>query len=76
MDFTLEPAEHIICDGILSDVPIGRLERGGTGEVEIAICFLSYGRFKIGAEVKSVKGSLHDTRAGVGQLVAVVHDID
>jgi hypothetical protein len=69
----MEPIEHIIYEGILSDVPVGRLERGESREVDITICFLSYGRFEIGAEVQGLGVS---GRAGVGQLTADVHQLN
>ncbi|KAG5645221.1 hypothetical protein DXG03_006638 [Asterophora parasitica] len=72
LDLDLEPSEHIVYEGILSDLAIGRLESGESRQLDTAICFLADGRFEISAEVRNFDSSRSDARAGIGQLLAVV----
>jgi len=71
----MEPAEHIISEGILADMPIGQLGSGESGEVDIGLCFLSFGRFDIRVDVR-IPGSGHGSKAGTGWLSAIVVDTD
>jgi trafficking protein particle complex subunit 9 len=64
----MEPSEHIIYEGVLSAVPIGRLESGESKEVQLAIFFLSYGRFEISAEARILGATAQDSRVGAAQL--------
>lgn len=68
----MEPAEQIICEGVLSNVPIGRLEPGETQEVEMALSFLAFGRFEITANVRALDAPGMETTGGAGVLTAVV----
>lgn len=70
----MEPGEHVINEGILSDMPIGQLEGGTSGEIETALCFLSYGQFEIGAEVRRLGSPRAEGRLGIGRLRAVVRE--
>lgn len=72
VDFVMEPTEHIVYEGIISELAAGRLNAGESREVDIGICFLAYGRFEISAEVRSFGHARSDIRAGIGRLVAIV----
>ncbi|RDB21392.1 hypothetical protein Hypma_011623 [Hypsizygus marmoreus] len=72
MDLEMNPSEHVVHEGMLAELPVGRLESGESREVDISICFLAYGRFEISAEVRAFDSRQLDTRAGIGLLVAVV----
>jgi hypothetical protein len=74
VNLDVDPADHIIYEGILSNIPLGRIESGETGEVETAVCFLSQGRFEICAEVHILGAPRSERKAGVGQLRAVVRE--
>lgn len=76
MDLEMEPSEHVIHEGVLSELAVGRLESGESREVETAVCFLAYGRFEISADVRAFDSPWGDTRAGLGHLVAVVRADD
>ena len=77
MDLEMEPSEHIIYEGALSELVVGLLESGETREIEAAICFLSEGRFEISAEVRSHDAPPSDTnRVGIGHLIAIVRGDD
>ncbi|KAJ7452373.1 TRAPP II complex [Mycena galericulata] len=69
VDFDLQASQHLVFEGLLRDVPIGRLESGESREVETGLCFLAYGRYEISAEAKVV-GSTESK--GTGQLTAMV----
>ncbi|KAG5727958.1 Transport protein particle subunit [Termitomyces sp. T112] len=77
IDLEMEPLEHIVYEGVLNDLAVGRLESGETRELETAICFLSKGRFEISAEVRSYDVPPSDnSRAGIGHLIAIVRGVD
>ncbi|KAG6900876.1 hypothetical protein C0993_009994 [Termitomyces sp. T159_Od127] len=77
MDMDLEPSDHVVFEGVLSELAVGRLESGETREIDTAICFLSKGRFEISAEVRSYEIPWSDTsRAGIGHLIAIVRSGD
>ncbi|KIY43410.1 hypothetical protein FISHEDRAFT_53353 [Fistulina hepatica ATCC 64428] len=57
LDLALSPSEHLIYDGVLSDIMVGELRPDETREVDTALCFLANGGFEISASVR-VKGSL------------------
>lgn len=65
----MEPPEHALYEGVLSDIPIGRLDIGTSQEVEIPVTFVACGRFELSAEVV-----IPEIRSRVGQarLKAVV----
>lgn len=74
INLKVDPADHIIYDGVLSNIPLGRIESGETGDVETAVCFLSQGRFEIFAEVHILGASRSERKAGRGQLKAIVRE--
>lgn len=76
MDVTMEPFEHAVHEGVLTDIPVGELKSGETRELEMAVCFLAYGRYEISAEVRAFQPSRLESRAGVGQLIAIVQGAD
>lgn len=65
----MDPLEHVLYEGVLRDIPVGRLEEGETSDVSIPICFLSRGRFVLSATVRS---SDTKTAEGVKRLTALV----
>ncbi|KAL0581718.1 hypothetical protein V5O48_000300 [Marasmius crinis-equi] len=71
LDLRLEPAEHIIYDGVLDDIPVGRLDSDETQELDFAICFLSHGRFDVTAMAK-VAGDPHEHEKGIAHLACIV----
>jgi trafficking protein particle complex subunit 9 len=73
VDVNAEPADHIILEGALADIPIGRLGCGESRELEMAVCFLSFGRFEIKVDVR-VSGSVDGGKVGTDGLGAVVKE--
>ncbi|KAJ6630827.1 TRAPP II complex [Mycena sp. CBHHK59/15] len=69
VDFDFQSSQHIIYEGLLRDVPVGRLESGESREVETGLCFLAYGRYEISGEAKVV--GLAESK-GMGRLTAIV----
>jgi hypothetical protein len=75
MSLSLSPSEHVLYEGVLSDVPVGRLESGKAREIEMGICFVSEGRFELHAEVRVVGCDVdEDAKAGEGDLCVLVRD--
>ncbi|KAE9396079.1 hypothetical protein BT96DRAFT_1041682 [Gymnopus androsaceus JB14] len=71
VDVSIDPREHFIHDGVLCDIPVGRLEAKQSREVEIAVCFLCHGRFEILASAR-VLDSGHLSGTGSARLIAIV----
>ncbi|KAA1471141.1 hypothetical protein DENSPDRAFT_775745 [Dentipellis sp. KUC8613] len=74
LDFGMEPSEYVIQEGILSDVPVGRLAQGESYETETPLCFVACGRFELTAEARVLGASGDDARVGFGQLHAIVEE--
>lgn len=72
IDLDIDPADQVIYEGVLTNIPLGHLEPGESREVETAVCFLSLGRFEIRADVRILGASRSQREAGIGQLRAVV----
>ncbi|KAJ3829021.1 TRAPP II complex [Lentinula raphanica] len=72
LDMDIEPREHVIHDGILCDIPVGRLEAKENREVDVAICFLCHGRFELVASAR-VLDSTGSSRTGSARLIAMVN---
>jgi trafficking protein particle complex subunit 9 len=70
----VEPVEHVVHEGVLTDLAIGRLAAGESREVETALCFIAYGYFEIFAQARAFDTSRSDARAGLGRLIAIVRD--
>ncbi|KAL0946868.1 hypothetical protein HGRIS_013034 [Hohenbuehelia grisea] len=64
VDLDLSPAQHVLYEGVLSSIPIGRLRQGESRELDVLLCFLCYGRFDITAQVRTI---LND-RAGSDRI--------
>jgi hypothetical protein len=69
MSLTIGPNEHVLYDGVLSDIPVGKLESGEEREVEFGVCFVSEGRFDVRAEAWVVDGAAdEDSKVGGGEV--------
>lgn len=73
LDLFFDPAEHVLSEGVLSNIAVGKLESEETRAVEVPLCFLCVGRFEIGAEVR-VMGAPKDSRAGASRLCISVRE--
>jgi len=71
VDIGIDPVEYVIYDGVLNDIPIGRLESNESREMEMALCFLSYGRFELVASARCIASSNMQGQ-GIGRLSALV----
>ena len=68
-----EPEKHVIYQGVLHEIPLGEVQSGKTRELEMAVCFVSCGRFELRAQVEildSPRGEL----AGSGHITVLVED--
>ncbi|TBU35870.1 TRAPP II complex [Dichomitus squalens] len=64
----LEPAEHVIFQGELVDIPVGRLAKGETYDVETPVTFIACGRFDFSAEVYALGKSEDYSPVGHGNM--------
>ena len=75
MNLTLSPSEHVLYEGVQSDIPVGKLNSGEERQVELGICFVSEGRFDLRAEAWLVGYDVDENaKAGEGGLRVLVRD--
>jgi len=72
LNLSLSPLQHIIHEGVLTDIPIGRLPSGASQEVETPVAFVSCGRFDIRADVRAYGLPGEASHVGRGHLRALV----
>lgn len=73
-DTTVDPADHVIQEGVLSEVPIGRLETGEEREFEAPLCFVACGRFRVQVEARAVDGAVGGAKVGSATLKVVASE--
>jgi trafficking protein particle complex subunit 9 len=75
MNVMMSPSDHVLYQGVQSNIPVGRLTSGEEREVEIGLCFVSEGRFDLHAEALLVGCDADDdAKAGEGALRVFVRD--
>lgn len=68
LNLGLEPADHVIFQGELVDIPVGRLATGESYDIETPITFITCGRFDFSAEVYILAQSGESRRVGHGKM--------
>ena len=68
-----EPEKHVIYQGVSQGIPLGEVQSGGSRELEVAICFVSCGRFELRAQVE-VLNAPRGELAGSGHVTVLVED--
>lgn len=73
LNITITPGEYVLFDGMMSNVPVGRMESGATRHMDFGICFVTEGLFDVRATVAIVtqRGST-TSRTGEGGLRVLV----
>ena len=74
VNVTMDPMQHILFEGILTDIPIGHLDPGQSKTFEFPISFVSCGRFDIAADAMSFDNTLSRTKLAHGRLRAIVQE--
>ncbi len=64
----LEPADHVIFQGELIDIPVGRLAKGESYDIETPITFIACGRFDFSAEVYTLAPNGESKQVGHGKM--------
>lgn len=68
----MEPADHVVYEGTLSDIPVGRLKCGESVEVEVPISFVASGLFEMSADARIWGVVGEESKVGYGWLKADV----
>lgn len=76
LDLSTSSEEHVLLQGSLSDIVLGRLESGQSQVVEVPLCFLSAGHFEIAVEAWRLSIVGEKQRTGVTRLWAIVKEDD
>ncbi|KAI0362223.1 hypothetical protein OH77DRAFT_1416447 [Trametes cingulata] len=74
LNLTLEPSDHVVYQGELLDIPIGRLAKGESHEVETPVAFVACGRFDFSAEVRALGRPREASLVGHGKMRIAVSD--
>ena len=74
LNLTLEPSDHVVYQGELLDIPVGRLGRGESYEVETPVAFVACGRYSSSAEVRTLGAPRDTSLAGYGKMLIAVND--
>ena len=69
---SMEPAAHILFEGVLTDIPIGRLDATQSKVFELPISLVSCGRFEISADAFRFEATRKRSRQARSRLRAVV----
>ncbi|GBE81971.1 TRAPP II complex [Sparassis latifolia] len=72
LNLSLEPAGHIIYQGVTGNIPLGKLESGASCDVETPIAFVSCGKFELLADVHALDYPGDSDHVGQGRLTASV----
>lgn len=64
--------EHIVYEGVLTDLPVGQLQSGETREIVTCLCFLACGRFEVLAKVRSLGTPETESRVARTHVIAIV----
>jgi trafficking protein particle complex subunit 9 len=75
-DIAVDPADHVLQEGALSDIPIGRLESREVRELEVPLCFIACGRFHMQVEAWAINSPTSHTKVGFAMLTAIVREDD
>ena len=73
LNLLLDPIEHVLYEGLSSDIPIGRLRSRETVEFDTPVTFISCGRFEMSGMLTDSDHLGDSDRLGRGFLKAVVH---
>jgi hypothetical protein len=74
MDLEASPSEYLIYEGVLTDLPVGRLESGESKEITTSICFLTSGHFEISGLIRGFGGTETDSRVARTHITAILRD--
>jgi len=73
INLLLSPEEHILYEGMLTGIPLGKVNCGQSRVIEVPICFLCMGQFEVGAEARILGIVGESGRAGIGWLHVIVN---
>lgn len=76
LNLSTSPEEHVLLQGSLTDITLGRVESGQSHVAEVPLCFLSVGYFEIAVEARQLGIMGEKQRTGVARLWAIVTDDD
>lgn len=68
----MSPAEHIISEGVLSDIPVGKLDPKSSTIINVAVTFLAPGSFEFSAAMNAIGRPLNERTAGRCTLTVIV----
>lgn len=75
VSLALSPADYVLSDGVLSDIPLGRIDCGEEGSIDTGLCFVASGLYTIVAEARCIPSTgFGFERVGMGELRVAVQD--
>lgn len=76
LNLSTSPEEHVLLQGSLTDIALGRVGSGQSQVVEVSLCFLSLGYFEIAVEARQLDVMGEKRQTGVARLWAIVQEDD
>ncbi|TDL27497.1 hypothetical protein BD410DRAFT_762504 [Rickenella mellea] len=67
----LTPSEHVIYNGDISNIPVGRLDGGSSKDIVTVLCFTAEGRYDITSQAWMSDGTLDRTWVGEGVVQVI-----
>lgn len=74
LSITIEPSEHVLYDGVLSGIPVGRLHSSEQSVIEVGMSFIAEGQFTVQAQAFTMVENGLRTSAGIGETTVVVRE--
>ncbi|KAI5122948.1 hypothetical protein M0805_006829 [Coniferiporia weirii] len=74
LTISIEPAECVVYNGVLKNIPLGRLADGGSVDHQFVVIFVAQGQFTISAQAQSVTVGQGTDVCGTGRLVVIAQD--
>lgn len=69
LSLSAEPSDYFAYDGVLKDIPFGRLKSQESKEHEAVVVFLAQGAFKLSAQVRMVAVGQESRVCGTGSIL-------
>ncbi|KAH7103873.1 TRAPP II complex [Auriculariales sp. MPI-PUGE-AT-0066] len=71
LSLALTPVDYVLVEGVLTDIPVGRVQSGETTTLDMGMCFVAAGSFDIAAEARSLVENGFQ-QVGTGEFVVLV----
>lgn len=71
LSITIEPSDFVVFDGVLRNIPFGRISAGKSLDFQIPIMFVAQGQFKFSSQIYAIEVGKEARREGAGSLTVI-----